>query len=79
MEKKLYRPSFETRLPEQEEDIDLEAFPGQNDISPEPNVDVDEEKSDGSASAFEGTEVPREYDDRDLSDKDLDDLLADEA
>ena len=76
MEKKLYRPSFETRLPEQENDIDREAFPEPG-TSPEPLVD--EEESDGSASAFEGTEVPREYDDRDLSDKDLDDLLADEA
>ena len=77
MEKKLYRPSFETRHPEQEEDIDLEAFPGQPGISPD--SPVDEEESDGSASAFEGTEIPREDDDRDLSDKDLDDLLADEA
>jgi hypothetical protein len=39
---------------------------------------VDEEASDGSASAFEGAEHLREYDDRDLSDKDLDDLLSDD-
>jgi len=36
---------------------------------------VEEEESDGSASAFEGSEIPREEDYRELSDKDLDDIL----
>jgi hypothetical protein len=77
MEKKIYTPSFEASLPEQEKAVDWETFPGQSETSPEQLVE--EEESDGSASAFEGTEILREYDDRDLSDKDLDDLLADEV
>jgi hypothetical protein len=69
MEKKIFKPSFTAPTPEEKES-DRESSGEQL---------VEEEESDGSANAFEGAEIPREDDDRDLSDKDLDDLLADEA
>jgi hypothetical protein len=46
----------------------------------EPRIPFDSsigQASDGSANAFEGAERPEYDDERDLSDKDLDDLLGD--
>jgi hypothetical protein len=80
METKKYTSALKAPLAGEEEGIDRELYTGlPEEFAGSPEQFVEEEKSDGSASAFEGTEIPREYDERDLSDKDLDDLLADNA